>query len=130
MHCGFLNSPQKFSCSWRSIAFPWDTPGRFWACPPPSNKSKSRKKQPRKDYPSGKWRRWSRNLTSDRSRTGDKKESSLDPNVRAAIEELERVLGTRVRIVEVTDQRGRIEIEYYSQTDLDRLFQQITGGVN
>lgn len=69
-------------------------------------------------------------LTSDRTRSGDKKEKSLDPNVRAAIEELERALGTKVRIVEVTDQRGRIEIEYYSQTDLDRLFQQITGEVN
>ena len=69
-------------------------------------------------------------LTSDRARTGDKKEKTLDPNVRAAVEEMERALGTRVRIVELSDQRGRIEIEYYSQTDLDRLFQQITGGAN
>jgi ParB family chromosome partitioning protein len=67
------------------------------------------------------------NLTSDRSRSGAKIEKTPDPNVRAAIEELERVLGTRVRIVELSEQRGRIEIEYYSQTDLDRLFQQITG---
>jgi len=69
-------------------------------------------------------------LTSDRTKTGDKKEKNLDPNVRAAIEEMERALGTRVRILELSEQRGRIEIEYYSQTDLDRLFQQITGGVN
>ena len=48
----------------------------------------------------------------------------------APVEELERALGTRVRIIELSEQRGRIEIEYYSQTDLDRLFQQITGGVN
>jgi ParB family chromosome partitioning protein len=67
------------------------------------------------------------NLTSDRSSSGAKIEKTPDPNVRAAIEELERVLGTRVRIVELSEQRGRIEIEYYSQTDLDRLFQQITG---
>jgi|SRR6185312_7854550 len=66
-------------------------------------------------------------LTSDQGRTDNKKEKSLDPNVRAAIEEMERALGTRVRIVELSEQRGRIEIEYYSQTDLDRLFQQITG---
>jgi ParB family chromosome partitioning protein len=66
--------------------------------------------------------------TSDRTKTGNKKEEASDPNVRAAIEEMERVLGTRVRIVELNEQRGRIEIEYYSQTDLDRLFQQITGG--
>jgi ParB family chromosome partitioning protein len=70
------------------------------------------------------------NLTSDRTRTAAKNEKTLDPNVRAAIEEMERSLGTRVRIVELSEQRGRIEIEYYSQTDLDRLFQQITGGVN
>ena len=69
-------------------------------------------------------------LTSDRTRTGDKKEKAIDPNVRAAIEEMERALGTRVHIVEISEQRGRIEIEYYSQTDLDRLFQQITHGMN
>ena len=68
-------------------------------------------------------------LTSDRTATA-KKEKPSDPNVRAASEEMERVLGTRVRIVELNEQRGRIEIEYYSQTDLDRLFQQITGGTN
>ena len=69
-------------------------------------------------------------FTSERTRTGGKKEKPSDPNVRAAIEEMERALGTRVRIVEVSEQRGRIEIEYYSQTDLDRLFQQITTRVN
>src|SRR6185295_20161017 len=30
----------------------------------------------------------------------------IDPNVRSATEELERILGTRVRIVEVNEQRG------------------------
>ena len=66
-------------------------------------------------------------LTSDRPRTGHKKETIVDPNVKAAVDELERTLGTRVRIVELSEQRGRIEIEYYSQVELDRLFQQITG---
>jgi ParB family chromosome partitioning protein len=68
-------------------------------------------------------------LTVDRPRegSGHRKEQTLDPNVKAAIEELERALGTRVRIVELSDQRGRIEIEYYSQAELDRLFQHITG---
>lgn len=66
-------------------------------------------------------------LTSDHARTGSKKEKALDPNVRAATEELERVLGTRVRIVELSDQRGRIEIEYYSQSELDRLFEHVVG---
>jgi ParB family chromosome partitioning protein len=66
-------------------------------------------------------------LTSDRPRTGHKKDAVVDPNVKAAVDELERALGTRVRIVELSEQRGRIEIEYYSQAELDRLFQQITG---
>ena len=68
-------------------------------------------------------------LTADRPRegSGHRKEQALDPNVKAAIEELERALGTRVRIVELSEQRGRIEIEYYSQAELDRLFQHITG---
>ncbi len=68
-------------------------------------------------------------LTSDRSRSsgGSRKESTQDPNVRAAAEELERALGTRVKIVELTEQRGRIEIEYYSQAELDRVYQHIVG---
>ena len=46
-----------------------------------------------------------------------------DPNIKAAVKELESILGTRVRIVEKTDQRGRLEIEYYSQEDLQRLYE-------
>jgi len=65
--------------------------------------------------------------TSDRPKHGSRKESVQDPNVRAAVEELERSLGTRVRLVELSEQRGRIEIEYYSQAELDRLFQQLVG---
>lgn len=49
-------------------------------------------------------------------------EKKQDPNVRAAAEELERALGTRVRIIEKSEQRGKIEIEYFSQDDLDRLY--------
>jgi ParB family chromosome partitioning protein len=50
-----------------------------------------------------------------------------DPNVKVAIEELERALGTRVRIVPKTEQRGRIEVEYYSQDDLHRIYLAIVG---
>jgi len=69
-------------------------------------------------------------MTADRGKPGQgsRKEPAQDPNVRAAADELERALGTRVRIVELSEQRGRIEIEYYSQADLDRLYQQIVGG--
>jgi ParB family chromosome partitioning protein len=48
-----------------------------------------------------------------------------DPNIRAAVQELEGALGTRVRIVEKSDQRGKIEIEYYSTEDLQRLYELI-----
>jgi len=65
--------------------------------------------------------------SADRPAATPKPETRQDPNVRAAVDELARALGTRVRIVELNDQRGRIEIEYYSQTDLDRLYQQIMG---
>jgi ParB family transcriptional regulator, chromosome partitioning protein len=68
-------------------------------------------------------------LTSNRERAGTAKKEAKkdDPNVKAAVEELERALGSRVRIVESTEQRGRIEIDYHSQAELDRLFQQIVG---
>jgi ParB family chromosome partitioning protein len=56
-----------------------------------------------------------------------KKDRAQDPNIRAAVDELSRALGTRVRIVELTDQRGRIEIEYYSQAELDRLYSALVG---
>jgi ParB family chromosome partitioning protein len=54
-------------------------------------------------------------------------EATVDPNVRAAIHELERKLGTRVRIVPKSEQRGRIEIEYYSIDDLTRIYEMIVG---
>jgi ParB family transcriptional regulator, chromosome partitioning protein len=54
-------------------------------------------------------------------------EVETDPNVKAAIQELERVLGTKVKIVEKAKQKGRIEIEYYSGDDLDRIYNVIVG---
>ena len=66
-------------------------------------------------------------ITERREPRPSKKEQKLDPNVKAALEELERVLGTRVRVVELTDKRGRLEIEYYSQDDLARIYSVIIG---
>lgn len=54
-------------------------------------------------------------------------EVDTDPNVRAAIQEMERILGTKVRIVEKAKQKGRIEIDYYSTEDLDRIYAAIVG---
>ena len=47
--------------------------------------------------------------------------SPSDPNVRAAALELERTLGTRVKILG-DDRRGRIEISYFSAQDLNRIY--------
>jgi ParB family chromosome partitioning protein len=49
-------------------------------------------------------------------------EISVDPNVKFALSEMERVLGTKVRITEGGTGKGRIEIEYYSPDDLNRLY--------
>jgi len=54
----------------------------------------------------------------------------VDANVRAAIDELERVLGTRVRIVSKGKNKGQIEIEYYSEDDLNRLYEAIIPNEN
>jgi ParB family chromosome partitioning protein len=53
-------------------------------------------------------------------------EAPLDPNVRAAVHEMERALGTRVRIHEKAPGKGKIEIEYYSTDDLDRIYNLIS----
>jgi len=54
----------------------------------------------------------------------EKKEKShdLDPNVRAALDEMAMALGTRVRLVQRSPTSGRLEVEYYSQDDLDRIY--------
>jgi ParB family chromosome partitioning protein len=54
-------------------------------------------------------------------------EEAEDPNVKAAIDELERVLGTRVRITGKPEERGRIEIAFYSGEELQRIYALIVG---
>ena len=60
--------------------------------------------------------------------TGNADKTRPDPNVTAAVRELEGALGTRVRIVSQTADRGRIEIEYFSIDELDRIYNLILGG--
>jgi len=57
-------------------------------------------------------------------------EVQVDPNVKAAIQEMERKLGTRVRILEKAKKGGKIEIEYYSPEDLNRIYDVIVGDTN
>jgi ParB family transcriptional regulator, chromosome partitioning protein len=52
----------------------------------------------------------------------------IDPDLRSVVEELQRALGTRVRLLpKARSPRGKIEIEYYSLPDLDRIIQTIKG---
>lgn len=60
------------------------------------------------------------------TKTAKKEPPRLDPNIRAALEELTLALGTKVRIVPKSASAGRIEVEYYSQDDLDRIYSVIT----
>ena len=50
-----------------------------------------------------------------------------DPNLRAAENKLRRRFGTKVRIIHAQgNSAGRIELEYYSQSDLNRLYDLLT----
>jgi len=51
----------------------------------------------------------------------------LDPNLRSLGEELQRVLGTKVRIMpKARSNKGKIEIEYYTLADLERITDSIS----
>ena len=67
-------------------------------------------------------------IASGGSEIGDKRQVKpvLDANLKSAETKLRRKLGTQVKIL--PDGRGtggKIEIEYYSETDLDRLYQML-----
>lgn len=50
-----------------------------------------------------------------------------DPNVAAAVEEMERALGTRVRLIARGKKKGRIEIDYNSPDELERIYEMLVG---
>jgi ParB family chromosome partitioning protein len=60
-----------------------------------------------------------------RLKSGRKRRLKLpeaDPNLRSIVENLQRSLGTKVRIIQAARSgKGKIEIEYYSAQDLERL---------
>jgi ParB family transcriptional regulator, chromosome partitioning protein len=68
------------------------------------------------------------NLVAPRTPShGEKKpkpDAKVDPNLRAAVLELERALGTRVKVVG-SERRGKIEISYFSGEDLTRIYDRI-----
>jgi ParB family transcriptional regulator, chromosome partitioning protein len=64
-----------------------------------------------------------RNITRQQQPSSAPPPKITDPNVRAAEAKLRRRLGTQVRIVSAkTGAAGRIEIEFYSADDLNRLY--------
>jgi ParB family chromosome partitioning protein len=73
-----------------------------------------------------------RQLTEPKSDRGAKQAKTTiaaDPNVRAAETRLRRHFGTQVRIVQARGSAaGRIELEYYDQADLDRIYGLLTRG--
>ncbi len=61
-----------------------------------------------------------------RTRTEDR----LDPDLSHLVETLQRRLGTRVRLTHrARDDKGKLEIEYYSQEDLERITSMMMGTV-
>ena len=51
----------------------------------------------------------------------------LDPDLKSIVEKLQRSLGTRVRLLpKARSSKGKIEIEYYTAADLERIIQTIT----
>jgi ParB family transcriptional regulator, chromosome partitioning protein len=57
-----------------------------------------------------------------------KEAKQLDPNIRAALDEMAQVLGTKVRLITRNNRSGKLEIEYYSGDDLERIYSVITAG--
>jgi len=69
------------------------------------------------------------NLVASRGSKPAKKNAASEPpkvdaNVRAAVLEMERALGTRVK-VQGDEKRGKIEISYFSAEDLNRIYELI-----
>jgi ParB family chromosome partitioning protein len=51
----------------------------------------------------------------------------IDPDLKSIVEQLQRSLGTRVRLLPTArSTKGKIEIEYYTNADLERIIQTIT----
>ena len=66
-----------------------------------------------------------RNLLVGRKRRG--RLPLVDPDLKSIVENLQRSLGTRVRLLpKAKSAKGKIEIEYYTLADLERIIQVIT----
>ena len=57
----------------------------------------------------------------------EREQPKVDANTRAALESMAMSLGTKVRIAPRSEKSGRLEIEYYSLEDLQRIYEVIVG---
>ena len=57
----------------------------------------------------------------------DQPRNEIDPNVAAALNDLEQRLGTKVRLIGSGRRKGKIEIDYYSGEDLLRIYSILIG---
>ncbi len=63
-------------------------------------------------------------LKSGRRRKIDRPQ--LDPNLNSLIEDLQRWLGTKVRLIcQAKSEKGKLQIEYYSKADFDRVISKL-----
>ena len=66
-----------------------------------------------------------RNLKLGRRRR--RESATVDPDLRSLVEDLQRALGTKIRVLpKARTNKGKIEIEYYSLPDLERIIATIT----
>ena len=66
-----------------------------------------------------------RNLKLGRRRR--RESPAVDPDLRSLVEDLQRALGTKIRVLpKARSNKGKIEIEYYSLSDLERIIGTIT----
>ena len=69
-----------------------------------------------------------RRLREPRPIAAGKAERATDPELERVEEDLRRSLGTKVRLAR-SRKGGRIVIEYYSDEELGRLYERLTGGI-
>ncbi|MCW5962463.1 MAG: ParB/RepB/Spo0J family partition protein [Bryobacterales bacterium] len=65
--------------------------------------------------------------TLKKNRQPDQRGQDLDPNWKAAIADLQRVLGTKVSVQLGARGSGKLEIEFYSPQDLERIYEILIG---
>lgn len=65
--------------------------------------------------------------TLKKNRQPDHRAQDLDPNWKAAIADLQRVLGTKVNVQLGARGSGKLEIEFYSSQDLERIYEILIG---